>query len=138
MMYISNSFSLAMLRELAGMEVQITPISFESAQLKLQTTCYRSVVGHSDTAQILSKLLNCNIVCNRESIQLQLDDELVVAQYAGARLPEGTTELPPGATFSWWLIKIRVDEEKRSNMAQDYKQRNKYDYIDNFPTWQHD
>ena len=32
-------------------------------------------------------------------------DALIVAQYRGPRLPEGATELPPGAKLEFWLVK---------------------------------
>lgn len=59
-----------------------------------------SVVGHADTAAILG------VPFNRVTLKLHKDDTLIVAQYDGPRLPEGTTTLPDGASFRWFIINI--------------------------------
>lgn len=65
-----------------------------------------SVVGHADTAAVLSGLLGRNLPVNR--VSLKFTDEpgevLIVGQYVGPRLPEGATELPQGATIEWWSV----------------------------------
>lgn len=64
-----------------------------------------SAVGHADTAVILSSMLGKTLDVNRVSIKL--DDpnvKLIVGQYTGPRLPEGTKVLPEGASIEWWLI----------------------------------
>ena len=62
----------------------------------------RSVVGHADTANVLGTILGREVAMNRETVILQPHQTLLVGQYSGPRLPEGATELPEGATITWW------------------------------------
>ena len=63
-----------------------------------------SGIGHMDMANIVSKDIGIPIPMSRDTIKIdEKNDALVVAQYSGPRLPEGTTELPDGATISYWL-----------------------------------
>jgi hypothetical protein len=40
----------------------------------------------------------------RVTVKLERDDEVIIAQYTGPRLPEGATRLPDGARLEWWLV----------------------------------
>ena len=110
--YLSNAFSLSMIdRENHG--VTIMPISLKTAlgfldvkegNIEPGEIPFISVVGHADTAGLLSDLLGLDIPMNRISIKLGDDDVMIVAQYMGPRLPEGTTKLPEGSSFEFWLI----------------------------------
>ena len=93
MTYISNAFSLGMLPQ--GASVQIKELDSRPV-----LTDAVSIVGHQDTAAILG------LPFNRQSVSLNLGDTLFVAQYNGPRLPEGTTELPDGASFRWFVVTI--------------------------------
>ena len=59
-----------------------------------------SVVGHSDTANVLGAKFN------RVNLKLYKKDVLYVAQLMGGRLPEGSTTLPEG--FSFKFLKVTV------------------------------
>ena len=96
MKYVSNAFSLGMLKE--DCNLTVTEIS-EDAFNGIKENCI-SCVGHEDTANILG------VVCNRASITLEKGDVLFVAQLQGGRLPEGATKLPDG--FSFKFLKVRV------------------------------
>jgi len=39
-------------------------------------------------------------------------DALLVAQCRGPRLPEGATELPPGAILEFWLVEVAGPTEE--------------------------
>jgi hypothetical protein len=45
------------------------------------------------------------LAANRVSVRLEeKGDLLIVAQYVGERLPEGTKTLPSGSTFEYWIV----------------------------------
>jgi hypothetical protein len=80
---------------------------------------YKSIVGHQDTADIIQQLLCLDIPFNRETIKLVKKDILVVAQYNGPRLEEGTTKLKEAIgtqysdqladlsrSFRWFVVTI--------------------------------
>jgi len=93
MRFIGNAFSLGMLPHGAS------PIVRELDSRPDLTGCV-SVVGHPDTATILG------VAFNRATLHLQHGDSLIVAQLDGARLPEGATTLPDGASFRWFEVKL--------------------------------
>jgi len=66
----------------------------------------KSAIGHADTANVVASLLGIPVQVNRVNIELVPGDWLVLAQYSGPRLPEGTTTLPAGAEIRWYLISI--------------------------------
>ena len=65
-----------------------------------------SVMGHADTAAVLSGLLERDLQVNRVSLKFTNEpgEVLIVGQYIGPRLPEGATTLPEGATIEWWSV----------------------------------
>ena len=109
MLYLSNAFSINMLN--FGLdagrapEVQFRPISYADA-MDLLSGEFTSAVGHTDTAAIISDLLNRSVTANRISVKLGLGDSILVAQFTGPRLPEGTTTLPEGASIQFLLCTI--------------------------------
>ena len=94
MVYISNSFSLQMVKlkyyYLDVLEVDHLP----------QGDGLISCIGHADTAKI------SNLPYNRVNLILEKGDVLYVAQLQGGRLPEGCTTLPEGFTFKYYRIEI--------------------------------
>jgi|ADurb_H2B_01_Slu_FD_contig_21_209177_length_564_multi_7_in_0_out_0_1 hypothetical protein len=83
----------------------------EQMGLNDDTLTIESAVGHADTAVLIGKELGLNVAMNRTTVKLGSacgfkgqSEYALVAQYNGPRLPEGTTELPPGASFNWWLV----------------------------------
>lgn len=89
--YIGNAFSLNMVPRSLLHAVRVEPISDPSEW----AVGAHSIVGHADTARLLG------VECNRQSVLLNREDVLIVAQYIGPRLPEGATELPEGARIEW-------------------------------------
>jgi len=105
MLYISNSFSLNMLNRNGIPKV---PVAVSTQQVKeiikiktSEKSPLISAIGHEDIAKIVSNILNINIPYNRISIKLEDEDNLIVAQYTGPRLPEGTTKLPENAKIEF-------------------------------------
>lgn len=94
--YLSNAFSLGMLDLSEQKSLNIRPVMPE--QIPQEAV---SVIGHPDTAKILSGILGFDVPFNRAGIKLNEGDVLYVAQYKGPRLPEGATVLPEGASFQF-------------------------------------
>lgn len=99
-MYVVNAVSINMLP--GKCTVRFTPISIEEAkQLAVE-----SAIGHPSTAAIVSRMLGVSLPPNRIDIKLNPGDRILVAQYTGPRLPEGTTELPEGARIEFWIAEV--------------------------------
>ncbi len=100
MNFLTNAFSLQMIKTFPAVpiieEVDLTSIPADAV----------SAIGHADTANVLSKLLNRNVECNRVSVTLTGNDTLFVFQVVGGRLPEGATTLPEN--FSFKVLKIHL------------------------------
>ena len=99
--YLGNAFSLQMLPTLPA-TVRVEEV--EAGDIPADVT---SVVGHPDTAAVLSGMLGFEVPYNRVSIQLQPGDILYVAQVVGGRLPEGATTLPEN--FSMKFLRVTVE-----------------------------
>ena len=67
-----------------------------------------SVIGHADTAAVISNILGREIPANRTTYTVEPGDTLYVAQYNGPRLPEGSTSLPEGASIRFFRIERSV------------------------------
>ena len=93
MNYISNAFSLGMVRPEHLHLVRLQPVSGPDAD------CV-SIVGHADTAAALG------VAFNRASVTLEPGDTLFVAQLQGGRLPEGCKTLPEGFSFTWVKVTL--------------------------------
>ena len=63
-----------------------------------------SVIGHTDTAAVVSTLLGFEVPANRVSYAVEDGDVLFVAQYTGPRLPEGATQLPEGGNIRFFRV----------------------------------
>jgi hypothetical protein len=105
--YIANAFSLNMLP--AGSkyyQVNVNEISVDEVEVTLKNDFeVVSCVGHADTANLFSKLLDYPVAFNRVPVKLEARDMLFVGQVNG-RLPEGCTELPEGVTITWYLVTL--------------------------------
>ena len=99
--YLSNAFSLQMLATIPAV-----PIIENVSPEEISQADFVSVIGHPDTANVLSNILGKEVKFNRASLTLAEGDILYVAQLTGGRLPEGCTILPEGFKFSF--VKIRV------------------------------
>ena len=103
-MYILNAFSLNMISAFP-VDVHFEEVSLEEARV-IAVDC-ESAVGHLETAAVFADALGCPILANRVSVTLFKGDSVLIGQYKGPRLPEGTTSLPGGSTIKWILARIK-------------------------------
>lgn len=102
---IGNAFSLNMLSD-AYTSMTVHEIDLETVSDLLKFRPAQSCIGHADTAAIVSGLIGQPLPAERATVKLGHGDELLVAQYSGPRLEEGTTTLPEGANIKWMLVSI--------------------------------
>lgn len=132
-LYITNAFSLSMLNRTAqrggpigyiqegfneeNWQARIPrPVDSPKEFLKAFLECNQfspdehkmeivSAIGHADVAAIISNFLEIDLPVNRVSIKLDDPKDIVlIGQYIGPRLPEGTTKLPDNAKLEWWFV----------------------------------
>ena len=103
-MHICNAFSLQMLDKLNA-QIQVTPVSKDQVK-NLMGSKLVSAIGHADTAAVVSSDLGLELPANRVNVKLADGEEIVVAQFAGGRLPEGATTLPPGIELSYLVVRV--------------------------------
>lgn len=88
--YLGNAFSGQMIAGNALIrKTRVTPEDVAKVD-------WESCIGHPDTANVVSGILEREVACQRVSISLNKGDVLYVAQVMGGRLPEGATKLPDG------------------------------------------
>lgn len=101
-MKLLNAFSLNMVAASSGnlhfREISISQVRSELAQ------DLESCVGHADTAAVFADVLGVPVACARVTVTMEPGETVLVGQYAGPRLAEGTTTLPAGATIKWLLV----------------------------------
>jgi len=107
MFILTNSFSINMLS--GSMNVEFYKISLSMAVDLLKEYGFSSAVGHQDTANLFSNILDLDVPMNRSTVVLDQNTALIVGQYSGPRLPEGCTTLPDGARIIWWKVQPTVD-----------------------------
>jgi hypothetical protein len=111
MVYVTNAFSLNMLPENCTVaNILVTKISPDTAREFLRRNNFQSYLGHPDLASIASNLLGVSLEVNRSNLTVKEGDAVLVVQYRGPRLPEGTTQLPEGATIEFWLVDIFMED----------------------------
>lgn len=103
MNYLANAFSLQMLERLPAVPV------IEAVSPQDIPEDFVSVIGHPDTANVVSSIIGKEVQVNRISIKLSAGDTLYVAQFNGGRLPEGATTLPKDMTLEFIRIKVNYD-----------------------------
>lgn len=114
MIYLTNAFSLNMLGHVAEANVHVRHVSKafvveDLAECIENGAEYRIAIGHADTAALVGQdLVGAPFTFNRETVVMDDDTILYVAQYIGPRLPEGTTVLPEGATIVYYMVHLGV------------------------------
>ena len=99
--YLGNAFSLQMVADNAIIcKVEVSP---EQVPVNAE-----SIIGHKDTAAVVSTILGREVPCNRASVMLTDNDVLYVAQVVGGRLPEGATTIPSGMEIKFYRITVRT------------------------------
>jgi len=110
MFYITNAFSLNMIEESLDygeivFAVVEDPVEFiRETEARLGKAV--SAVGHADTAAVFAGILGTEVQAARTSVILTPSDVLLVGQYKGPRLPEGSTELPAGSKITWYHVAL--------------------------------
>ena len=104
-MFITNSFSLNMVSAFPA-DIHANPLTLDEAK-NIVSQGIESAVGHEDTAAVFSSQLGFEVKPNRITISLKKRDRILVGQYKGPRLPEGTKTLPEGATIEWLLVELK-------------------------------
>lgn len=105
--HLANAFSINMLN--SGMRetsIRFKVISKETAQFLCQELGVVSHIGHADMANVVSAELGMSVPMVRDTHNFS--NHLLVAQYSGPRLPEGTTVLPEGSKIEWWLVEDHI------------------------------
>ena len=115
-MYITNAFSINMLSNSA----QINFIKISQKTAKEFSRFAISAIGHEDTARAVSIMMDTEFRQNR--ISLEFTGTLLVAQYRGPRLEEGTTTLPEESKIEFWLVTI-YDSAEDALKAEEIAQR---------------
>lgn len=111
MLYLTNSFSINMLKE--EETLTFSKVSAEEVVQLILDNEIENCIGHADTDNIVRGELERHHHRykvkiprgERKTITPDFETDLmVVAQYTGPRLPEGCTELPEGAEITFWLV----------------------------------
>ena len=110
--WISNTFSLNMIRGALDVEISAREVSTQEARSFARTA--RSAVGHPETARLFSQRLELEIAHQRLTITLEAEDQLLVGQYVGERLPEFQERRPEDAELRWVFISYRRSDPKRA------------------------
>lgn len=103
-MKIGNAFSGNML-DLAEMPVNVMFSKVDVETVK-NIDNLESCIGHVDTAAVVSDVLGKKVDANRVTVTLKKGDCMIIAQYIGPRLTEGTTKLPEGARIEFLFAKV--------------------------------
>jgi len=88
MIYLANSFSINMLNIDDFYLIAIKKIDLSLVESILKNFEFYSCIGHKETAEFLTLLLDVEVKFNRENIKLNYGDRMIVFQL-NERLPEG-------------------------------------------------
>jgi len=105
-MIITNAFSLNMVRGFP-VTIDVEEISLNGVIEELFFDGIESAVDHADAAAVFTDVIGLLIPTNRCNVSLSSGDRIIVGQYIGPSLPEGTTTLPANAVIKWLLVEIK-------------------------------
>ncbi len=83
--------------------VSVVKITAQEAATLLSAG-FTSAVGFASTAGLFSTLLGVEVHMNRINVSVTDADVVIVGQYTGPRLPEGSVSLPEGAVVTWYHV----------------------------------
>ena len=68
-------------------------------------------LSNAFSLSMVSHIGSCNLsinsnICNYQEMVESLEPLSIVGQYSGARLPEGTSVLPEGASITWTCVHV--------------------------------
>jgi hypothetical protein len=105
-MKLLNAVSLSMFTRIGGaFNIKAERVSAKRAKELLTYHGLESCIGHKDAAAMCSSLLGMPVPENRVSTVIGEQEQAVVFQYMGPRLPEGVINLPEGAKVAFFHIK---------------------------------
>lgn len=109
--FLGNAISLNMLDEGASCaQFRCHRITEAVAAGRMAVADRVNAIGHADLSRIVTAAMaawGTHVPpSQRVTVVLRPGDELIVAQATGPRLPEGCTELPPGAAIVWWSVTV--------------------------------
>lgn len=105
-MIITNAFSMNMIGAFP-VTIDVKEIGIEEVIANLFYSGVESAVGHADTAAVFTDVIGLHIPTNRCNVRLKVGDQVIIGQYIGPRLPEGSTSLPANAMIKWLLVEIK-------------------------------
>jgi len=108
MIYLANSFSINMLNIDDFYLIAIKKIDLDFVKENLKNIEFYSCIGHKETAEFLTLLLDVEVKFNRENIKLNFGDKMVVFQL-NERLPEGkilTKEELQNYNYAFYYIEL--------------------------------
>lgn len=126
--YIANAFSLQMITAGATITTEAVDPAQLSRNVRAGKIALRSIVGHKDTARVLTKIMGFPVEYNRESISLSHGDILYVAQITGGRLPEGAMDLPMGCGIEF--IRVMIQPERTRIPSREWRPNSIYGAIE--------
>lgn len=101
-----------------GVMLSIAPVEADIVGETVKTGACKSAIGHADTAAIISGLVGAEVPMARISVPVLKDGDVhFLALYQGPRLPEGATELPEGATLSFFLLRAASPERFQQRIS---------------------
>jgi len=138
-MKLLNAISINMLPRQGGV-FKYTPISMGKALLDYKSndghqgvdSGYQPMrldvcIGHQDLCNVLTKMVRDKLPnlsqdwsgyqANRVTLSLEPGETVIVAQYIGERLPEGTTVLPEGSTISFFKVEVQHLERDKEQVS---------------------
>jgi hypothetical protein len=102
---ITNAFSISMIEIEKEGNINFRKITIAEVKNLLSHFPYSSAIEHADTAAVVSSILGVHLPANKIiNVKLSKDKRLIVAQYNGPRLPEGSTTLPENASIDFWMV----------------------------------
>ena len=105
-MKLFNAFSLQMVATLDEAKVSFKKISVEQTK-NLLADGAASYIGHTDTANVISGLLEMEIPACRHFGTLVPGETALIAQVIGGRLPESCTTLPEGMSIQFFQVTVQ-------------------------------
>jgi hypothetical protein len=87
MIYLANAFSITILSLFDEISVHVKKANIDEIKALLKEG-FKSVIGHEGTAQLFSQILKLPVKPNRQFLQVEKGDIIVVGSL-NCRLPEG-------------------------------------------------
>ena len=107
-MKLLNAFSANMLDpSIESINVEFHKLTLRGARDIVENYGIESCIGHADTANLLSNMLDTKIETNRCTVSMAHNEHAILCQYRGERLTEGCTTLPENSTITFFLITIK-------------------------------